>query len=74
MQLVRALDRSCGTECNFRLVHPMIPIHMMISSPQISLRILESLKDIVEQDVKDNHVMIYMKGDLERPQCGFSVE
>ncbi|XP_071717226.1 monothiol glutaredoxin-S15, mitochondrial-like [Rutidosis leptorrhynchoides] len=31
-----------------------------------------TLKDIVEQDVKDNHVMIYMKGDPEQPRCGFS--
>ncbi|XP_010545782.1 PREDICTED: monothiol glutaredoxin-S15, mitochondrial [Tarenaya hassleriana] len=32
----------------------------------------ESLKDIVEQDVKENPVMIYMKGVPEFPQCGFS--
>ncbi|XP_054784609.1 monothiol glutaredoxin-S15, mitochondrial isoform X1 [Prosopis cineraria] len=31
-----------------------------------------SLKDVVEQDVKDNPVMIYMKGVPEFPQCGFS--
>ncbi|XP_076889446.1 monothiol glutaredoxin-S15, mitochondrial-like [Bidens hawaiensis] len=31
-----------------------------------------TLKDIVEQDVKDNRVMIYMKGDPEQPRCGFS--
>ncbi|KAJ0514381.1 putative Thioredoxin-like superfamily [Helianthus annuus] len=31
-----------------------------------------TLKDIVEQDVKDNLVMIYMKGDPEQPRCGFS--
>ncbi|KAJ9190077.1 hypothetical protein P3X46_001310 [Hevea brasiliensis] len=31
-----------------------------------------SLKDIVEQDVKDNPVMIYMKGVPDLPQCGFS--
>ncbi|KAK1577275.1 hypothetical protein Q3G72_020365 [Acer saccharum] len=31
-----------------------------------------SLKDIVEQDVKDNPVMIYMKGVPDFPQCGFS--
>ncbi|OAY36832.1 monothiol glutaredoxin-S15, mitochondrial isoform X1 [Manihot esculenta] len=30
------------------------------------------LKDIVEQDVKDNPVMIYMKGVPDLPQCGFS--
>ncbi|EEF44744.1 monothiol glutaredoxin-S15, mitochondrial [Ricinus communis] len=31
-----------------------------------------SLKDVVEQDVKDNPVMIYMKGVPDLPQCGFS--
>ena len=31
-----------------------------------------SLKDVVEQDVKDNPVMIYMKGVPEFPQCGVS--
>ncbi|KAK6140420.1 hypothetical protein DH2020_025830 [Rehmannia glutinosa] len=31
-----------------------------------------SLKDIVEQDVKENPVMIYMKGVPEVPRCGFS--
>ncbi|CAN8259207.1 unnamed protein product [Cochlearia groenlandica] len=32
----------------------------------------DSLKDIVENDVKENPVMIYMKGVPEYPQCGFS--
>lgn len=31
-----------------------------------------SLKDVVEQDVKENPVMIYMKGVPDLPQCGFS--
>ncbi|RZC93898.1 hypothetical protein C5167_016589 [Papaver somniferum] len=31
-----------------------------------------SLKDIVEQDIKENPVMIYMKGVPEQPRCGFS--
>ncbi|KAI4381954.1 hypothetical protein MLD38_007969 [Melastoma candidum] len=31
-----------------------------------------SVKDVVEQDVKENPVMIYMKGVPEFPQCGFS--
>ncbi|XP_071904534.1 monothiol glutaredoxin-S15, mitochondrial isoform X1 [Coffea arabica] len=31
-----------------------------------------SLKDIVEQDVKEKHVMIYMKGVPDLPRCGFS--
>ncbi|KAI4355713.1 hypothetical protein L6164_004460 [Bauhinia variegata] len=32
-----------------------------------------SLADVVEQDVKDNPVMIYMKGVPDFPQCGFSL-
>ncbi|XP_019184741.1 PREDICTED: monothiol glutaredoxin-S15, mitochondrial-like isoform X2 [Ipomoea nil] len=31
-----------------------------------------SLKDTVEQDVKDNPVMLYMKGVPDLPRCGFS--
>ncbi|KAL7177174.1 hypothetical protein ACSBR2_030500 [Camellia fascicularis] len=31
-----------------------------------------SLKDIVEQDVKDNPVMLYMKGVPDLPRCGFN--
>ncbi|CAL5394976.1 unnamed protein product [Camellia sinensis] len=31
-----------------------------------------SLKDIVEQDVNGNHVMIYIKGVPDLPWCGFS--
>nr|ALK24274.1 monothiol glutaredoxin [Zostera marina] len=31
-----------------------------------------SLKDVVEKDVKENPVMIYMKGIPEAPACGFS--
>ncbi|XP_011087986.1 monothiol glutaredoxin-S15, mitochondrial [Sesamum indicum] len=31
-----------------------------------------SLKEIVEQDVKENPVMIYMKGVPDLPRCGFS--
>ncbi|GMP55471.1 hypothetical protein CsSME_00020282 [Camellia sinensis var. sinensis] len=31
-----------------------------------------SLKDIVEQDVNGNPVMIYMKGVPDLPRCGFS--
>ncbi|KAI3966949.1 hypothetical protein MKW92_015880 [Papaver armeniacum] len=31
-----------------------------------------SLKDIVEQDIKESSVMIYMKGVPEQPRCGFS--
>ncbi|KAF5187157.1 Monothiol glutaredoxin-s15 protein [Thalictrum thalictroides] len=31
-----------------------------------------TLKDSVEKDVKENPVVIYMKGVLAQPQCGFS--
>ncbi|RZC80828.1 hypothetical protein C5167_043400 [Papaver somniferum] len=31
-----------------------------------------SLKDIVQQDIKENPVMIYMKGVPDQPRCGFS--
>ncbi|GAA0184381.1 reductase [Lithospermum erythrorhizon] len=31
-----------------------------------------SLQGIVEQDVKENPVMLYMKGVPEQPRCGFS--
>ncbi|CAL5199829.1 unnamed protein product [Lathyrus oleraceus] len=31
-----------------------------------------SLSNIIEQDVKDNPVMLYMKGVPDFPQCGFS--
>lgn len=31
-----------------------------------------SVKDVVEQDVKENPVMIYMKGHPDAPRCGFS--
>ncbi|KAG7036498.1 Monothiol glutaredoxin-S15, mitochondrial [Cucurbita argyrosperma subsp. argyrosperma] len=31
-----------------------------------------SLRDVVEQDVQQNPVMIYMKGLPDVPQCGFS--
>uniref|UniRef100_I1KVB8 Uncharacterized protein n=1 Tax=Glycine max TaxID=3847 RepID=I1KVB8_SOYBN len=31
-----------------------------------------SLSNVIEQDVKDNPVMVYMKGVPDFPQCGFS--
>ncbi|RDX96954.1 Monothiol glutaredoxin-S15, mitochondrial, partial [Mucuna pruriens] len=31
-----------------------------------------NLVDVVEQDVKDNPIMVYMKGVPDSPQCGFS--
>ncbi|XP_028756911.1 monothiol glutaredoxin-S15, mitochondrial-like isoform X1 [Neltuma alba] len=32
----------------------------------------EDLKSVVEKDIKDNSVMIYMKGLPDMPRCGFS--
>ena len=34
----------------------------------------EDLKNKVEQQVKDNKIMIYMKGTPDFPQCGFSAQ
>ena len=31
-----------------------------------------SLKDKIVKDIKDNKVMLYMKGTKEMPMCGFS--
>lgn len=31
-----------------------------------------SIQDVVEQDVKENPIMIYMKGVPDAPRCGFS--
>ncbi|XP_020528105.1 monothiol glutaredoxin-S15, mitochondrial isoform X1 [Amborella trichopoda] len=31
-----------------------------------------SVQEVVENDVKGNHIMIYMKGVPEAPRCGFS--
>lgn len=30
------------------------------------------IKDLVEKDIKDYDVMVYMKGTPDAPQCGFS--
>lgn len=31
-----------------------------------------SVKQQIEKDIKENPVLLYMKGDPENPQCGFS--
>ena len=31
-----------------------------------------AIKDQIEKDVKENKVMLYMKGTADSPQCGFS--
>ena len=32
----------------------------------------EQLKQVIEKDIKDNKVVIFMKGTVEQPMCGFS--
>ena len=32
----------------------------------------DSVQNQITQDIKDNKIMIYMKGTPEMPQCGFS--
>ncbi len=32
----------------------------------------DQIKHMIEQDIKENKVMIYMKGSPDFPQCGFS--
>ena len=33
-----------------------------------------SIQDQIEQDIKNNRVMLYMKGTPAMPQCGFSAQ
>ena len=34
----------------------------------------EDLKSRIEKDVKNNKIMLYMKGTPDAPQCGFSAQ
>ena len=34
----------------------------------------EQVKEQIEADIKDNKVMLYMKGNKMAPQCGFSAQ
>jgi len=34
----------------------------------------ENIKQRIESDVKTNKVMLYMKGTVDEPQCGFSAQ
>ncbi len=34
----------------------------------------DALKERIESDIKNNKVMLYMKGTPEEPQCGFSAQ
>jgi monothiol glutaredoxin len=33
-----------------------------------------SIQDRIEQDIKNNRVMLYMKGTPAKPECGFSAQ
>ena len=35
---------------------------------------MSNLKEQIAQDIKNNKVMIYMKGTPDAPQCGFSAQ
>jgi monothiol glutaredoxin len=34
----------------------------------------DTIKQRIESDIKNNKVMLYMKGTPEQPQCGFSAQ
>ncbi len=34
----------------------------------------ETIKQKIEDDVKNNKIMLYMKGERDMPQCGFSAQ
>jgi len=34
----------------------------------------DALKERIEADIKNNKVMLYMKGTVDEPQCGFSAQ
>ncbi|XP_035834538.1 monothiol glutaredoxin-S15, mitochondrial isoform X3 [Helianthus annuus] len=62
----RSMEYTTASASRSFLRHGMRFSTSVPNDPEITL------KDIVEQDVKDNLVMIYMKGDPEQPRCGFS--
>ncbi|KAJ0700774.1 putative Thioredoxin-like superfamily [Helianthus annuus] len=62
----RSMEYTTASASRSFLQHGMRFSTSVPNDPEITL------KDIVEQDVKDNLVMIYMKGDPEQPRCGFS--
>ena len=35
---------------------------------------IEETKKIIQEDIKNNHVVLFMKGEKEMPQCGFSAK
>jgi len=35
---------------------------------------MANVKEQIEKDIKENKVMIYMKGTQDSPQCGFSAQ
>ena len=34
----------------------------------------EDIRKKIEEDLKNNHIMLYMKGTPDDPQCGFSAQ
>lgn len=34
----------------------------------------EALRKHIEDDINNNHVLLYMKGDKNEPKCGFSAQ
>ena len=34
----------------------------------------QEMKEQIQKQVNDNHIMLYMKGSPEAPQCGFSAQ
>lgn len=35
---------------------------------------MPDILDVIQKDIHDNKVMLYMKGSAEAPQCGFSAQ
>ena len=35
---------------------------------------VDSIKDSIREDIRNNKIMLYMKGERNEPQCGFSAQ
>ncbi|KAF3786264.1 Monothiol glutaredoxin-S15, partial [Nymphaea thermarum] len=72
--LVNQVEAGVLTECNRKWYASMPDDPDSHDDFQPKKKIVDSasLKDIVENDVKSNPVMIYMKGVPDAPRCGFS--
>jgi len=38
------------------------------------LELKETTKNAIENDIQENRIMVYMKGNPDEPRCGFSAE